>query len=318
MEDPEKSGKGTKDLLKSAERLAAGGDAEKAFELFDACIREYLQKKMPFKALAAAKIAKTALGRHPKMHAMLIKILFSLELMGDAQKEFIESSVALKKDSAVILKQLTMDEFLDLLEIMEIIRIRKGCSVIEQGDKGEDIFIVLSGSLEVIRDGEHISTMHPGDVFGELGFFFHDLRSATVRAVRSCELARIPSPRLRELCSRRPGLMDSLEALYNERILKKAGEDLRSKPIIDLNKDILTTEHFIKGQQILFDSTADITIIKHGIVELVYDEKGLRKKQFIRPGHILEHFSGTARASTDVEVIRARIDLLGSGNESIE
>jgi len=312
MEDPVRSGRGTKELLKSAEKLAAGGDVEKAFELFDACIREYIQKKMPFKALGAAKVAKNALGRHPKIQAMLIRILLSMGLLGDALKEISESSAALKKDSAVILKKLTMDEFLDLLEIMEVVRVRKGHPVIEQGDKGEDIFLVLSGALEVVRDGEFISTMHPGDVFGELGFFFHDLRSATVRAIRSCELARIPSPRLRELCSRRPGLMDSLEALYNERILKKASEDLRSKPIIDLDKDILTTEHFNKGQQICFDSTTDVTIIKHGIVELVYTEKGLQKKQFIKPGHILGHFSGTAHASTDVEVIRARIDFLGS------
>lgn len=314
MEDPIKTGKGTKDLLRSAEKLAAEGHTGKASELFDACIREYLQKKLPFKALAAAKVAKTALGHRPRMHATLIRILFSMGLMGDALKEFSEGCTALKKDSAVILKKLTMDEFLDILEIMEILQIKKGSSVIEQGEKGEDIFIVLSGSLQVIRDGGIISTMHPGDVFGELGFFFHDLRSATVRAIRSCELARIPSKRLRELCSRRPGLMDSLEALYNERILKKASEDLRSKPIIDLDKDILTTEHFIKGQKICFDSTTDVTIIKHGVVELDYDEKGLKKKQFVKPGHILEHYTGTARASTDVEVIRARIDLLGSEN----
>ncbi len=313
MEDPVKSGKGTKDLLKIAEKLAAGGDTEKAFEIFDACIREYLQKKMPFKALGAAKVAKNALGRHPRMHAMLIRILLSMGLTGDALQELSESSAAWEKDSAAILKKLTMDEFLDLLEIMEVVSIRKGQSVIEQGDKGEDIFLVLSGSLEVVRDCQIISAMRPGDVFGELGFFFHDLRSATVRATRKCELARIPSSRLRELCSRRRGLMDSLEALYNERILKKASEDLKSKPIIDLNNDILTTEHFIKGQKICFDSTSDVTIIKHGVVELVYDEKGLTKKQFVKPGHILWHFSGTARASTDVEVIRARVDLLGSG-----
>jgi len=42
MEDPVRSGRGTKELLKSAEKLAAGGDVEKAFELFDACIREYI------------------------------------------------------------------------------------------------------------------------------------------------------------------------------------------------------------------------------------------------------------------------------------
>lgn len=311
MGDQVKTGKGTKDLLKSAEKLASIGDTEKAFDLFDACIREYLQKKMPFKALGAAKVAKTALGRHPRMQAMLMRILISMGLLGDAMKEFSESSAVWKKDSSVILKRLTMDEFVDLLEIMDVIRVKKGRSIIEQGDAGEDIFIVLSGSLEVVRDGELVSTMNPGDVFGELGFFFHDHRSATVRAIRNCELARIPSSSLRELCSLRSGLMDSLEALYTERILKKASEDLKSKPIIDLNKDILTTEHFIKGQKILFDSTADVTIIKHGIVELIYDEKGLQKKQFIRPGHVLEHFSGTARASTDVEVIRARIDLLG-------
>ncbi len=308
-----------KDLLKKAEQEAKAGDEGKAIDLFQACIQEYLKARMPFKALAAAKVARAALGCLPKTHVMLLRILLSMGLIGDACKELSESSRVWKKDDASILTGLSMEEFMDVLDIMQLIRFKKGACVVKQKDKGEDIFILISGSLEVIRDGERISFMHPGDVFGELGFFSQEGRSATVRTMEKSELTRIPSGKLKLLCSRHPGLGRSLERLYEERILKKASEDLRLKPLFHLRGDAVTTFCFPKGRQLCFDNTAgDITIIKHGIVEISFDDKGLPIKRFLRPGNVLERFFGTARANTDVEVIRTRIDFTGSGKKGDE
>lgn len=312
MKNPVPSEKDPKDLLRQAEKMAASGEMEKGLDLFESCIRGYLQKKMPFKALAAAKVAKTVSQNHPKVHAMLIRLFQSMDLQGDLQVEYSESSMTLKKDAVSIFRGLTREEFTCLLDIMHIVEVKKGAYILRQQDAGEDIYIMIDGSVGVYRDNELMAVLHSGDVFGELGFFFQANRSASVRAIRKSRLSWIPAQELRLLCARFPRLRQSLEALYQERILRKAGEDLRHHPLVDLKNDVLTTARFSRGQSIVFDTTADITIIKHGIVEIDLDEKGFRTKRFLRPGHVIEHFEGSARANTDVEVIRARIDLLGA------
>lgn len=312
MEKATLSQKNAKALLRMAEQTAAGNDPEKAIELFEECIREYLKDELPFKALAAAKIARTVLNGYPKAHSMLFKVLIFMGLQGDACKEYTESSLIWKKNEVSLFKGLTMEEFMGLLGIIDLIAVKKGSCIVREKDKGEDIFIVFSGSLEVIRDGVRLAVMHPGEVFGELGFFSQGSRSATVRAVRKCELARIPSRKLRNLWKRYPGLEQSLEELYLERVLKKAREDLGLDSIFTLCRKDITTLHYEKGRRISFDGTdKDVTILKHGIIEISYDDKGLPMKRFLRPGNVLELFLGIAHASTDVELIRSRIDYTG-------
>ncbi len=311
MKKPVSPEKDPKDLLRQAEKVAASGEVEKSLGLFESSIRGYLRERKPFKALAAAKVAKTSLGSHPRVHALLIKLFRSLDLTGDLQKELEESCTTLKKNEVPIFRGLRSEEFIELLEIVHIVDVGKGRFIFRQHDTGEDIYLVIDGALGVYRDGELMSVLLPGDVFGELGFFFQASRSASVRALGKSRLARIPAQDLRPLCKRFAGLRQSLEALYHERILIKAREELRHNPLADPERDSLTTIRFSRGQIIAFDVPADFTIVKHGIVEIDLDEKGVKTKRFLRPGHVVERFCGPARANTDVELIRARIDLLG-------
>lgn len=305
------AGKTPKDLLRLAEKAAAKGDRQKALMLFESCIRQYLSLQMPFKALAAAKDAKTVLGPEPKVCALLIRLYVSMGLHGDARKEYEQCCGHLKKDKVPFLAGLHREAFVDLLDIIEVLSPRKGRDIVNQHESGEDIFIVLSGSFDVIRDCVRESVMGVGCIFGELGFFHHEKRSATVRATTKARLIKIPSEKLRRLAQRYSCVKDALEDIYTERTLKKASEDLRAHPLLDVYKDDLSSVYFSKGQTISFDLATDITIVKHGIVEIDYDEKGPVRKRFLKPGSIIERFSGTARANTDVELLRGSINLMG-------
>ncbi len=311
MKKPVSQEKDPKVLLRQAEKVAASGQVEESLGLFESCIRGYLRERKPFKALAAAKVAKTSLGKHPRVHALLIRLFRTMDLKGDLQKELEESCTTLRKNEVSIFRGLTGDEFIELLEIVRIFDVGKGGFIFRQHDTGEDIYLVIDGTLGVYRDGELMSVLLPGDVFGELGFFFQANRSASVKALGRSRLAMIPAQGLRPLCERFAGLRQSLETLYHDRVLKKAGEELRRHPLVDLRNDILTTVRFSRGQVIDFDGEADFTIVKHGIVEIDMDDKGVKTKRFLRPGHVMEGFHGPARANTDVELIRARVELLG-------
>ncbi len=296
-----------KDLLKKAQKTAAQGNTQEALAAFASCIREYLRARMPFKALAAAKVARVSLKGHPRAQAMLIKLLVTMDLQGDASEEFLLASASWKKEEVSIFKGLSMREFTDLLEIMEVIRVKKGSYITIQGGKGEDIYVIISGTVEVLQDNRLINTLKPGAVFGELGFFSRGIRTATIRATEGSELVVIPPKGLRELCLRHEALRNAIDELYSERILKKAMEDLQGTHIRELNRHTLAGLRFPKGHIIPMSSTEDISIIKYGTVEINYDEKGLPVKRFLKPGNVIWNFKGTARASTEVEVIRAGV-----------
>ena len=60
-----------------------------------------------------------------------------------------------------------------------------GADIIRQGDPGDCMFVVQSGTVEVVReeDGETtlLAELGPNDFFGEMSLFERETRSATVR-----------------------------------------------------------------------------------------------------------------------------------------
>ncbi|HQP31225.1 MAG TPA: cyclic nucleotide-binding domain-containing protein, partial [Deltaproteobacteria bacterium] len=221
-----KKGVGPKDILSRAVALAARGESEQAARSFETCVKAYAQQGLPLRALAAAKAARSALGESPKVQAMLVRLYTELGLAGDAQKEIESGSKLVRKDAIPLLKGLGNDEMTDLLDIMELLPVKKGAYVVRQSEKGEDLYLVAAGTYEVMRDALRVSLMHAGDVFGEIGFFHHAARSASVRAMEDGMLIRLPADELRGLCRKYPALAHALERLYFARVIKKASEDL--------------------------------------------------------------------------------------------
>ena len=136
-----KKGVGPKDILSKATALAAKGETAQASRYFEACVRAYIEQGLPLRALAAAKAARSALGESPKVQAMLVRLYTDLGLAGDAQKEMLSGSNLVKKNAIPLLKGLNNEEMTDLLDIMELIPIKKGAYVIKQTEKGEDLYL---------------------------------------------------------------------------------------------------------------------------------------------------------------------------------
>jgi hypothetical protein len=70
-----------------------------------------------------------------------------------------------------------------------VIKVAAGTPIVEQGDPGEELFLVLDGVVRVEVDGERIAEYGPGSMHGERAVLEGGLRTSTVRAVTKCKLA---------------------------------------------------------------------------------------------------------------------------------
>jgi len=63
--------------------------------------------------------------------------------------------------------------------------------VFAEGDKGDKMYVVRSGEIDIERDGVVAETLSKGGIFGEMALIDGSPRSATARAKTACEVAPI-------------------------------------------------------------------------------------------------------------------------------
>jgi hypothetical protein len=70
-------------------------------------------------------------------------------------------------------------------------RVRLGEALVEQGQPGDELFVLLDGVLDVEIDGEIVAQVGSGAILGEKAALGNGYRTATLRAVRSSRVAVI-------------------------------------------------------------------------------------------------------------------------------
>jgi hypothetical protein len=68
-------------------------------------------------------------------------------------------------------------------------KLRQDALLTEQGEPGDDIYLLLDGLLGVWVDGAQVAELGPGAVIGERALLEHGRRTATLRAVTGCVIA---------------------------------------------------------------------------------------------------------------------------------
>ena len=79
-----------------------------------------------------------------------------------------------------------------------LITLLPGECAINQGEKGNSAFLIISGSFNVEINDKVVGGMSSGEIFGELSLILGENRKATVRAITGSELVEIDSSFLKE------------------------------------------------------------------------------------------------------------------------
>ncbi len=98
------------------------------------------------------------------------------------------------------------------------ITVPAGHMLVEQGALAHDFFVIIDGTVEVIRDGEFVTVLGPGDFFGEIALCGDPHRTATVVAVSEVDLTVVGRRDFRTMLARFPEIASSILLTASRRL----------------------------------------------------------------------------------------------------
>ena len=104
-------------------------------------------------------------------------------------------------------------------------------NIVNQGDEGSSLFVILSGNARVLlnKDGKDIKLglLSPGDTFGEFSLLTGDKRTATVKAINHLESIEISKEALKIIIDKNSDLINDLASVMAER--QKSNQEINEK-----------------------------------------------------------------------------------------
>jgi PPM family protein phosphatase len=134
-------------------------------------------------------------------------------------------------------------EMLRIMQVAEVVSYEPGEIVVQEGDRGDELFIVLAGEVRVSRGETVLNDFGPGEHFGEMALIRAVPRSATVAASAPSELIVLHRSDFFELLRKEPELAVKLLWQFlgvladrldqTSRDLSTAREELNAEDITD-------------------------------------------------------------------------------------
>ena len=105
-----------------------------------------------------------------------------------------------------------------IAEVADEIDLQAGKVLIEEGERGREFFVLVSGEVEVRRKGRKVATLGPGSFFGEMALLSKTPRTATVTAVTPIDVLVISDRAFLGLLDRMPELWRKVARALAERV----------------------------------------------------------------------------------------------------
>jgi len=116
---------------------------------------------------------------------------------------------------------LSDDDLLDLATLLRKVDYPWQFPIVQKGDPGDKLYILLSGTAEVIDEhGVTLAELGVGDVFGEMSLLSGDRVTTTIVASEPCEAAVMNQKNFRHILTRFPALQVFFYKLLVTRITK--------------------------------------------------------------------------------------------------
>ena len=102
------------------------------------------------------------------------------------------------------------------LDFQQLLRVSKrsypvaGTFLVNQGEKLEELFVLIQGTAHVVANGMVVATLRDGSLIGEVSFFRDDVATASVVAQTDLSVLSIGRTQLRKLMQESQGVQRAL------------------------------------------------------------------------------------------------------------
>lgn len=97
-----------------------------------------------------------------------------------------------------------------------------GAVVIDQGRVGQECFVILDGEAGVYVADEHVATLGPGSMVGEMALIEHRPRNASVVATTPMRLVAFDTKGFNTLLAEMPEMQRKVMTLLSARLVQNA------------------------------------------------------------------------------------------------
>jgi cAMP-dependent protein kinase regulator len=97
------------------------------------------------------------------------------------------------------------------------ISVPEGNELVRQGEFAYEFFVIEDGTAEVVRDGERVAELGPGDFLGEMGIVSKAVRNATVVTTSPARVIVMTEQAFRSMARTSPAVADRITAAVEER-----------------------------------------------------------------------------------------------------
>ena len=99
-----------------------------------------------------------------------------------------------------------------------VITVPAGAAIFREGDRGEVMFGVISGEVDIFIGNVILEVVGPGMVFGEMALIDDEVRSASASARTDCRLAQIDMATFEVLLASSPGFARQIMKVMARRL----------------------------------------------------------------------------------------------------
>jgi CRP-like cAMP-binding protein len=125
--------------------------------------------------------------------------------------------------SIPLFESLTSEERRAIAPHADEVDAQEGTELVRQGEFAYEFFVIEEGTAEVLRDGERIAELGPGDFLGEMGIVGKVVRNATVVTTSPARVIVMTEQALRSMARTNPAVADRITAVVEERCLAMLG-----------------------------------------------------------------------------------------------
>lgn len=148
--------------------------------------------------------------------------------------------------SVPLFTDLSYQQLVRLMNLTRNHRVEEGQVICREGDPGDEFFVVLAGEVDLAKGGTTITTLGPGDHFGEMALLDRQSRSATATAKAESRLLSLSRHDFYEILRKEAPLavklLWSFLGVLNKRLRRTTADLSEARMAIalpDMTEDVL-------------------------------------------------------------------------------